>query len=185
MLDSTDPLPAAFGASVEWLQVAQDQHEALQDEAFDPGRLVRLMAEPYDPHDPDAVGVWDDEVLRQAGTLPPCAAEIVSAGAQVGLEHRALVLRELRASTDDRREALYLLVFSPALVRVKMVPTPEVRRPVRPSRPRLVLVAGASGEVRWWDPSAHNGPLEASDLPLSDELRRVRQPARGVRGSRG
>ena len=57
MLDSTDPLPAAFGASVEWLQVGEDHHEALQDEAFDPDRFVRLMAEPYDPRDPDAVGV--------------------------------------------------------------------------------------------------------------------------------
>ena len=71
----------------------------------------------------------DDEVLRQAGTLTPCAAEIVSASAQVGLEHRALVLGELRASTDDRCEALYLLAFSLALVRVKTAPTAQVRRP--------------------------------------------------------
>lgn len=34
-----------------------------------------------------------------------------------------------------------------------------------------MLVADASGDVRWWDPSASSGPLEAGDLPLSDELR--------------
>ena len=171
MLTSDDPLLEAFGASVEWLQFDDDHEEALQSEAFDPGRLVRLMAEPYDPDDPDAVGVWDDDELRQAGTLPHTASAVVSAGAQAGLEQRALVLCELRAARDDRREALCLLVYAPALVSVKVPRTLNVKRPVRPSRPRLVLVADTSGDVRWWDPSATNGPLEAGDLPLSEELR--------------
>jgi hypothetical protein len=33
-----------------------------------------------------------------------------------------------------------------------------------------VLVADQSGEIRWWDPSASAGPLEAGDLPTSPEL---------------
>ncbi len=37
MLKSDDPLLAAFGASVEWLQVGENHEEALQAEAFDPG----------------------------------------------------------------------------------------------------------------------------------------------------
>lgn len=171
MLASDDPLLEAFGASVQWLQFDEDHEEALQSEAFDPGRLVRLMAEPYDPDDPDAVGVWDDDELRQAGTLPYTAAAVVSAGAQAGLEQRGLVLSELRAARDDRREALCLLVYAPALVSVKVPRTLDVKRPVRPSRPRLVLVADTCGDVRWWDPSATSGPLEAGDLPLSEELR--------------
>ncbi len=171
MLTSDDPLLAAFGASVEWLQVGEDHEEALQAEAFDPGHLLCLMAEPYDPDDPDAVGVWDDETLRQAGTLTRSASAIVSAGTQAGLEHRALVLCELRAASDDRREALCLLVFAPALVRVKVSRMLQVPRPMRPSRPRLVLVADTSGDVRWWDPSASSGPVEACDLPFSQELR--------------
>jgi hypothetical protein len=171
MLTSDDPLLAAFGASIESLQVGEDHEDTLLAETFDPGSLLRLMAEPYDPDDPDAVGVWDDDALRQAGNLPASSAAIVSASAQAGLEHRALVLWELRAASDDRREALCLLVFAPALLRVKVPSTPQVRRPVRPSRPRLVLVADASGDVRWWDPSASSGPLEACDLPFSQELR--------------
>jgi hypothetical protein len=171
MLTSDDPLLTAFGASVECLQVGEDHEEALQADAFDPGNVLRLMAEPYDPDDPDAVGVWDDDSLRQAGTLLASSSAVVSAGAQAGLEHRARVLCELRAASDDRREALCLLVFAPALVRVNTPRSQQVRRPVRPSRPRLVLVADASGDVRWWDPSASSGPLEACDLPFSQELR--------------
>jgi len=171
-LERDDPLLAAFGAAVEWLQVTDDHEEALQDEAFAPGRLVRLVAEPFDPTDPDAVGVWDDDELRQAGTLPEETAAVVCAAAQAGLEHRALVLWELRSSCDDRRERIGLLVFAPALVRVENPRSSlRIQRPARPSRPRLVLVADGSGEVRWWDPSASSGPLRAGDLPLSQELR--------------
>lgn len=77
---------------------------------------------------------------------------------------------ENRAVIDDRREGLALLVYSPALLDVE-VPAERVARPVRPRRPRLVLVADGKGEVRWWDPSATRGPLAAEDLPLSPELR--------------
>ena len=171
MLNMDDPVLSAFGASVEWLQESADHEEAMQDDAFDPGRLVRLIAEPYDPDDPDGIGVWDDEALRQAGRLPESAAAIVSAGAEAGLEHRALVLWETRAASDDRREMLCLLVFSPSLVHVKLARRLRYERPVRPSRPRLVLVADASGDVRWWDPSGSSGPLDAGELPFSQELR--------------
>ena len=171
-LTNDDPLLAAFGASVEWLRVDVNFEEALQADAFEPGRLVRLVAEPFDPDDRDVVGVWDDEGLRNAGTVPEPTAALVAAGTQVGLEYRALVLCELRGAGDDRREQLCVLVFAPALVRVRLPRTPGATRPVRPVRPRLVLVADASGDVRWWDPSATNGPLAASDLPLSQELRR-------------
>jgi hypothetical protein len=170
-LTNDDPLLAAFGANVEWLQVGEDDEQALQSDTFDPSRLLRLAAEPFDHDDRDAVGVWDDEDVRHAGTLPQRTAARVTAAVQAGLEHRALALSELRAAGDDRREQLCVLVFAPALVRVRMPRTrPEVR-PARPARPRLVLVANASDDVRWWDPSAMSGPLDAGDVPLSPQLR--------------
>jgi hypothetical protein len=50
--------------------------EALQDDAFAPGRRLALVAEPDNEHDPHAVGVWDAEQRLQAGYVP---AEIARA----------------------------------------------------------------------------------------------------------
>ena len=170
-LEQSDPLFAAYGAGIHWLESGDDHDEALQHEAFDPGRSVQLLAEPFDPEEPGARGVWDAEGLRQASTLPAHAGELVSAAVESGLEQRGLVLVENRAAADDRRERLCLLVYSPALVRVRIPANPRVERPARPARPRLVLVADEAGEVRWWDPSGSAGPLEASDVGLSPALR--------------
>ena len=178
-LEQNDPLFAAYGAGIHWLESEDEHEEALQHDAFDPGRSVRFVAEAFDPDEPNAQGVWDAECLRQAGRLPAHAAEMVSAAVEFGLEQRGLVLVENRAAADDRRERLCLLVYPPSLVRVRIPAGLRVRRPARSSRPRLVLVADGSGEVRWWDPSGTAGPLEASDVGLSPalgaELERLRE----------
>jgi len=44
--------------------------EALQDDAFSPGRRLALVPEPGNEHDPNAVGVWDAERRLQAGYVP-------------------------------------------------------------------------------------------------------------------
>ena len=49
--------------------------DALQDDAFAPGRKLALVPEPDNEHDPNAIGVWDDERRVQAGYVP---AEIAS-----------------------------------------------------------------------------------------------------------
>jgi len=49
--------------------------DALQDDAFAPGGRLALVPEPGNEHDPDAIGVWDDERRVQAGYVP---AEIAS-----------------------------------------------------------------------------------------------------------
>jgi hypothetical protein len=48
--------------------------EALSDPSFDPGRRLALMAEPDNPHDPNAVGIWNDERTLQAGYVPAAVA---------------------------------------------------------------------------------------------------------------
>jgi hypothetical protein len=44
--------------------------DALQDGAFAPGRQLALVAEPGNEHDPNAIGIWDDERRLQAGYVP-------------------------------------------------------------------------------------------------------------------
>jgi hypothetical protein len=64
--------------------------EALQDDAFAPGRRLALVPEPDNEHDPNAIAVWDEERRVQAGYVP---AEI--ARGLVAEEWQAVSLWEL------------------------------------------------------------------------------------------
>jgi len=44
--------------------------DALQDDAFDPGRRLTLVPEPENEHDPNAIGIWDADRRLQAGYVP-------------------------------------------------------------------------------------------------------------------
>jgi HIRAN domain-containing protein len=44
--------------------------DALQDDAFAPGRRLALVPEPDNEHDPNAIGVWDGDRRLQAGYVP-------------------------------------------------------------------------------------------------------------------
>jgi hypothetical protein len=44
--------------------------DALQDEAFAPGRRLALVPEPENEHDPNAIGIWDEHRRVQAGYVP-------------------------------------------------------------------------------------------------------------------
>jgi hypothetical protein len=48
--------------------------EALQDEAFAPGRTLALVREPENEHDPHAVAIWNEERTLQAGYVPAVIA---------------------------------------------------------------------------------------------------------------
>ena len=48
--------------------------DALQDDAFAPGRRLALVPEPANEHDPNAIGVWDEGRRLQAGYLPAATA---------------------------------------------------------------------------------------------------------------
>ena len=51
--------------------------EALPDPSFDPGRRLALVAEPANEHDPNAVGIWNEERSLQLGYVPrEVAAEL-------------------------------------------------------------------------------------------------------------
>ena len=63
--------------------------DALQDDAFAPGRRLALVAEPENEHDPNAIGVWDAGRRVQAGYLPADVARELHAE-----EWQAVVLRD-------------------------------------------------------------------------------------------
>ncbi|MGH2921790.1 MAG: HIRAN domain-containing protein [Gaiellaceae bacterium] len=70
---------AATGEHVRWedprirvLPVAgvSFRAESLPDESFDPGRPLALVPEPENPHDSNAIGVWNEERTLQLGYVP-------------------------------------------------------------------------------------------------------------------
>jgi hypothetical protein len=44
--------------------------EAVADASFDPGARLAFVPEPDNEHDPNAVGVWNEERTLQAGYVP-------------------------------------------------------------------------------------------------------------------
>jgi HIRAN domain len=42
----------------------------VDDTSFDPGRRLALVPEPENEHDPNAVGIWNEERTLQAGYVP-------------------------------------------------------------------------------------------------------------------
>ena len=77
--------------------------EALQDEAFAPGRRLALVPEPENEHDPHAVAIWDGERRLQAGYVP---AEVAP---ELRGDEQAVSLWELRGE-DGRRVGLRVLL---------------------------------------------------------------------------
>jgi hypothetical protein len=77
---------AATGEPVRWedprLRVVHVagvsyREEALPDESFEPGRRLALVPEPDNEHDPNAVGIWNEERTLQLGYVPrETAAEL-------------------------------------------------------------------------------------------------------------
>ena len=70
---------AATGDALKWdderlrvvkLAGSSYRFDALQDDAFAPGRRLTLVREPENEHDPNAVAVWNEERTLQAGYVP-------------------------------------------------------------------------------------------------------------------
>ena len=52
--------------------------KAAQDEAFAPGNIVLLLRDAENPHDQNAVGIWDAKLATQVGFIPRELAPSVS-----------------------------------------------------------------------------------------------------------
>jgi hypothetical protein len=55
--------------------------DAVQDDAFAPGRRLALVPEPDNEHDPNAIAVWDADRRLQAGYVPAETAAGLDAAA--------------------------------------------------------------------------------------------------------
>ena len=77
--------------------------DELQDEGFAPGRRLRLVAEPDNEHDPNAIAVWDAEQRVQAGYVPATEARELHAD-----DWQAVALRDF--FEDGRRCGLRVLL---------------------------------------------------------------------------
>lgn len=75
--------------------------EALPDPSFDPGRRLTLVPEPENEHDPNAVGIWNEERTLQVGYVPrETAPELVGDEQAVSLWRVEGGLRVLIAPAD-------------------------------------------------------------------------------------
>jgi hypothetical protein len=81
---------------------ASYRSDALQDDAFAPGRRLALVAEPDNLHDPHAVAVWDRDRRLQAGYVPADVAP------ELRGDEQAVALREFR--DEKRRIGLRVLI---------------------------------------------------------------------------
>ena len=106
---------AATGDAVRWdderlrvVKLAGSSYrlDALQDDAFAPGRRLALVREPENEHDPNAVAVWDEERRLQAGYVPAEAAP------ELRGDEQALSLWEFR--DDERRRIGLRVLLAPA-----------------------------------------------------------------------
>jgi hypothetical protein len=84
--------------------------EALQDDAFAPGRRLLLVREPENEHDPSAVAVWDAERRLQAGYVP---AEVAP---ELNGDEQAVSLWEFRGEERQRIGLRVLLAPSSAWI---------------------------------------------------------------------
>ena len=55
---------------------------ALDDASFDPGRRLALVPEPGNEHDPNAVGIWNEDRSLQVGYVPRDVAPGLSGNEQ-------------------------------------------------------------------------------------------------------
>ena len=103
---------AATGEALKWddprlrvvkLAGASYRADALQDDAFAPGRRLALVREPENEHDPNAVAVYDAARRVQAGYVP---AEVALA---LHGDEQAVSLWEFRGE-DGRRIGLRVLL---------------------------------------------------------------------------
>jgi hypothetical protein len=93
--------------------------DALQDDAFAPGKRLALRAEPDNEHDPNAIGIWDETGHVQAGYVPADVAAGLDA-----TEWQAVSLWESR-DEGGRRGLRVLLAPRDAWIGLPRAPFPS------------------------------------------------------------
>jgi hypothetical protein len=83
--------------------------EDLQHPGFSPGQTVTLVPEPDNPHDPNAIGVWDEAGEVQAGYVPKRYARRIRAPLKRGVVKRAYIVSQFRRMSSGERTGIKVL----------------------------------------------------------------------------
>lgn len=95
--------------------------KALADARFATGSRITLRADPGNPSDPNAVGIWDASGTLQVGYVPATLSRTVAAMIRRDGQPTGEVVRELRlGSADGERTALYVLIAPPGRIRLEL-----------------------------------------------------------------
>lgn len=164
-----DALLAAYGAQVVSLAPAGRDEDGLQDVEFAPGSPLCLRLAPTE-EDRSRVEVVGASDLLPVDVLSERVAARVAAAIDHGLEQAALTVWERRDLATGDRVDLRLLVYSPAMVRVRPPKGRLVDVENFSERRRVVLAVERDGGLHWWDPTTTVGPLGVDGLGLSAEL---------------
>ena len=95
---------------------AQFHSEALQSDAAQPGRPLRLERQPDNEHDPNAIAVYAGD---QLGFVPREIAAELAPEVDAGKPWSAVVLREQRASPRDPRTGITMLLAAAPSIELK------------------------------------------------------------------
>jgi hypothetical protein len=108
-----DPRLAEVGAQVIRVAGTSYRRDEVGDPGFEPGNPLTLVREPDNPHDANAISVWNEDRTAQAGYVPANVAVELA-----GFEDLcALSLWEWRGA-DGRRVGLRALVYPEGAVRI-------------------------------------------------------------------
>ena len=117
--ESGDPLRwqdarlTEVGAHVIRVAGTSYRPDEVGDPGFEPRKPLLLVREPDNPHDANAIAVWNEDRTAQAGYVPANVAVLLA-----GLEDlRALSLWEWRSATGERI-GLRALVYPEGAVRI-------------------------------------------------------------------
>ena len=105
---------------IEAFAVAGEQHrlDVLQDDAFAPGKPLRLVPEPDNPYDPNAVAVWDADQRLHVGYVPREKASDVAFRINSGEHLQCLTMWEV-LDEAGKRVALRALILGESITATK------------------------------------------------------------------
>lgn len=110
-----DPTLSALGIVIT--KIAGVQHYGgMTLDSVGPGRPLRLVAEPENPYDSNAVGIWDAAGQEKIGHLPRAVAAVVSESLKAGRRVEAVCIAELIKRPGDIRAGLRVLLAPPGVV---------------------------------------------------------------------
>lgn len=124
-----DTVPEVDLPGVDIIRVAGSSFRphALQDSAFEPGNRLRLLPEPENKHDRDAIAIWDAGLRLQAGYVPAKLAPVIGRRLREGRVRVVRSIWQWRDLDTGARIGLHVLVSATDRLTIRRLPT-TVRR---------------------------------------------------------